>query len=88
MSLLVVFEIFGLFVQTMTADEKYILCNSENSPQPIEMQLSEKQTTFSDYSASFLKSTSNLKHFEKDHDLDTLCISDITDSETLGQTNV
>ena len=48
------------------------------------MQLSEKQTIFSDYSASFLKSTSNLKHFEKDHDLDTLCISDITDSETLG----
>ena len=48
------------------------------------MQLSEKQTTFSDYSASFLKSTSNLKYFEKDHDLDTLCISDITDSETLG----
>ena len=63
-SLLVIWEILGLFVNTLTADGKYSLCNRENLPQPIQMQLSKKQRTFSELFASFLKSTSNFKHFE------------------------
>ena len=43
MSLLVVCERFGLLVDTMTANEKYALCNSENFLQQIQMQLSKKQ---------------------------------------------
>ena len=35
MSLLVICEILGLFVNTLTADHKYSLCDSENSQQPI-----------------------------------------------------
>ena len=46
-SLLVISEILGLFADTFTADGKYSLDNKENLPQPIQMQLSNKQKTFS-----------------------------------------
>ena len=53
MSLLVVCERFGLLVDTMTANEKYALCNSENFLQQIQMQLSKKQKTFCEYLVPF-----------------------------------
>ena len=65
MSLLVVFEILGLFVNTLTVDEMYSLRNRGNLRQPIQMKLSKKQITFSPFLAPRLKSTWNLKHFEK-----------------------
>ena len=65
MSLLVVCERFGLLVDTMTANEKYALCNSENFLQQIQMQLSKKQKTFCEYLAPFLIFTSKFEHFEK-----------------------
>ena len=34
------FEILGLFVNTLTADDKYALLDCENLPFPIQMQLS------------------------------------------------
>ena len=37
MSLFVKSEILGLFVNTLTADDKYSLHNSENLTQPIQM---------------------------------------------------
>ena len=40
MFLLVISEILGLLVNTLTVDNKYSLSNSENLPQPIQMQLS------------------------------------------------
>ena len=46
MSLLVIPDILGLFVNTLTADEKYSLRNRENSPSPIQMQLSKKGKAF------------------------------------------
>ena len=49
MSLLVIFEILGLFVNTVTVDEKYSLLNRKNLPQPIEMKLSKKQKRFSEF---------------------------------------
>ena len=58
-------EILELFVNTLTADDKYSLLNSENLWQPIQKQLSKKQQTFSDFFASFLKFTSNVEYFEK-----------------------
>ena len=33
------FEILGLFVNTLTADDKYALLDCENLPFPIQMQL-------------------------------------------------
>ena len=43
MSLLVICEMLGLFVNTLNSDEMYYLLNSENMLQPIQMQLSKKQ---------------------------------------------
>ena len=84
MSLLVICKIFGRFVNIRTPDEKYFLCNGENLPEPIQMQLSKNQKTFSQYFAPFLKSTPNFKHFEKDDDPHSLCIFGTTDCEIPG----
>ena len=58
-------EILGLFLDTMTADDKYSLCNKENVQQPIQMELSKKQKTFPEFVASVLTCTTNFEHFEK-----------------------
>ena len=47
MSLLVISEILELFLNTLTADDKYSLRKSENFWQPIQMKLSKKETFFS-----------------------------------------
>ena len=46
MTLLEICEILGLFVNTLTADDKYFLSNSENLHQSIQMQLSKMKTFF------------------------------------------
>ena len=57
MSPLVLGEILGIFVNTLTADGKYPVPCSENLQLPIQMQLSEKQKTFSEFFVPFLEST-------------------------------
>ena len=47
MSLLVICEILGLFVNTLTVDDKYCLGNKENLLQPIQLQLSHKEQNLS-----------------------------------------
>ena len=47
------------------------------------MQHSQKQKTFSQFCAEFLKSRLNLKHFEKSDDPHRFCILEITDSENV-----
>ena len=39
-------ETLGVFVNTLTADDKYSLCNRKNLPQPIQLQLSKKNKFF------------------------------------------
>ena len=46
-SLLVIYKILRLFLNTLTADDKHYLLNSDNLTPPIQMQLSQKQKTFS-----------------------------------------
>ena len=41
--LLVISEILGLFDNKLTTDDNYPVCNRENLPQPIEMQLCKKK---------------------------------------------
>ena len=60
---LVLCKILGLFVNTLTAYDKYSLLNKDNSSQPIQILLSKKQKTFSKFLSAFMKSTSNFKHF-------------------------
>ena len=77
-------EIVGLFVNTLTANDKYSLHNRKNLPQPIQMQLSKKQKNFSQFCFAFLKFRSSFKIFEKIDDLHSLCISEITVCEKYG----
>ena len=53
------------FVNTFTADIKDSLLNRDNLTQQIQMQLSQKQKTFSQFFLSFLKSIFIFKHFPK-----------------------
>ena len=64
-SLLVICKISKLFPKTLSADGKYSLLNRDNLTQPIQMQLSRKQKTFSDFFSAFLKSSLNFEHFFK-----------------------
>ena len=67
-SLLVIHKILSPFVNTFTADDKHYLLNRENFAQRIQMQLSQKQKTFSEFSFAFLKSVLNFKHYRKKGD--------------------
>ena len=58
-----------LFVNTFTAYDQYTVLNREYSKDPIEMQLSQKQKTFSECLSAFLKSTLNIKHIQKIDDI-------------------
>ena len=79
--MLVLCKIFGLFVNTLTADDKYSLLNTDNLTRSIQTLLSVKQKTFSQLFSPFLKSTLNFEHFQKKDDPPNRCISEITVSE-------
>ena len=51
--LLVICKILGLFVNTLSTDDKYSLLKKDNLTQTIQMQLSEKQKTFSEFFVHF-----------------------------------
>ena len=61
-------KILRLFVDTLTVNDKQDLLNRDNLTQPIQMQLSEKQKTFSEFFFAFLKSILNFKHLPKKDD--------------------
>ena len=63
--LLVIFEVFWLFVIILTADDKYSLFNIWNLAELNEIQLSKNLTTYCLFFSPLLKSASNCKHFEK-----------------------
>ena len=79
--MLVPCNILRLFVNTLTADDKYSLLNRDNLTKSIQTLLSQKQKTISQFFSSFLKSTLNFKHFQKTDDPPNRCISEITVSE-------
>ena len=58
-------EILGVFVYTLTSDGKYPIQDCENLQLPIQMELSEKPKTFSQYCVPFLESISNFKSYKK-----------------------
>ena len=65
MSALVTSEIFRLFVNTMSSDEKYSLRNMQNFWKQLETPLSQEKNTFSQFLIAFLKCAWNLEHSEK-----------------------
>ena len=64
-SLLVTYKVLRLFFNTPTADDKYSSLSRDNSMQPIQMRLSQKQKTFSLFFCAIFKSTSNFENFQK-----------------------
>ena len=82
-SLLLTCKILGLLVNTLATDEKYPVVNRDNLTIPIQMQLSQKQKTFSEFFAAFLKFTVNFEYFEKTDDPHRFCIFEVTDSENV-----
>ena len=79
--MLVLCKFLRLLVKTWTDDEKYSLVYRENLTQPIQILLSQKRKTFSQFFPAFLKSTLNFPHFQKKDDSHSRCISQITVSE-------
>ena len=58
----------GLFVNTLTVDDKHYMLKRKNLTQPIQIQLSLKEKTFSKFFFAFLKSILNYKHLPKKHE--------------------
>ena len=63
--MLVLCKILGLFVNTLTDDRKYSLLYRGNLTQQMQILLSQKSKTFSQFSCEILKTTLNFEHFQK-----------------------
>ena len=81
-------EILRLFVNALTADDKYSGSNMQNFPQQFQMPFSQKQMTFSGFFNAFLKCAWNLEHFLKKDEYPSLIISELIDVEKRGYLNV
>ena len=87
-SLLVTGQMWRLFPNTLSAHGKYCLLNRDNLTQPIQIQLSREQKTFSEFFFAFLKSRLNFENFQKKDDSNSWGISKITKSEKQDLINV
>ena len=61
-------KILTKFLNILTGDDKYFLVNRENLRQPIQMQLSQKRKTSSEFVSVFFKFILNFEHFRKEQD--------------------
>ena len=82
------YEILRLFVNALTADDKYFGSNMQNFPQQFRTPLYHKQKTFSQFFIAFLKCAWNLEHSQKKDEYPSLIISEIIDTERCGYLNV
>ena len=57
-----------MFVNTLTADDKYSLLNKDSLTQQIRTQLSQKEKAFSQFFLAFSKSKLDFEDFEKRDD--------------------
>ena len=81
-------KILRLFLSILTDDDKYCLLYRENLTQAIQILLSQKENTFSQFFSAFLKSPLNFEHSGKKDDPHSRCISQITVSEKVDSINV
>ena len=79
--MLVICKFLTLLVKSLTDDEKYSLLHRENLTQPIQILLSQKQKTFSEFFSEFSKSTLNFESFQRKDHPHSRIISQITVSE-------
>ena len=71
----------SLFVNTLTADNKYSRCNVHNFAQQVQTLLYKKQNTFPGFFLAFLKCAWNLEHFGKKEEYPSLIIWEMMDCE-------
>ena len=74
-------KILALLLNTLAADEKYLVFHRDDLTIPFQMQSSDKEKNFSQFSPGCLKSFWNLERFESKDDPHSFCISDTMDSE-------
>ena len=79
--MLVLCKMLRLLVNRSIPDDKCSLLNRDNLTQPIQIVLSQKQKTVSQFFFAFSKSALNFEHFLKKDDPDRICISQKRDSE-------
>ena len=73
--MLVLCKMLKLFVNTLTADDKYSLLKRDNLTQLIQKLLSQKERTLSRFFFAFLKSRLNFENFQKKDDPHRKCVS-------------
>ena len=81
-------EILRLFVNALTADDRYSGSNMQNLLQQFQTPVSQKQNVFSTFFIEFLKCAWNLEHFPKKDEYPSLIISEIIDAEKRGYLNL
>ena len=81
MSALVTYEIFRLFVNTLTTDDKYSRRYIQIFWQQLQTLLSPEQNSFCQFFIAFLNCAWNLKHSVKKEEYPTLIITEIIASE-------
>ena len=81
MSVLVTSEIFRLFVNTLTPDDKYSRRYTQISWQQIQRPLSQNGMVVFKFLIAFLKCSFNLEHSEKKEEYPSLIITEIIPSE-------
>ena len=84
-SLFSIFQVLGLLVDTLAADGKHHVLNRDNLTIPIQIQLSQKQKSFSQFFPQFLKSRLNFIDFENNNDTHRFFISEITTSKNISR---
>ena len=82
------YEILRLFVNALTADDKYSGTNMQNLRPQFHTPLSHKQKTFSEFFIALLKCAWKLEHFRKKDEYPSLTISEIIEAERRGYLNV
>ena len=81
-SFLDTWKFFRPFLNTLTANDTYSLNSKDKWMEKIQMHLSQKKKSFSQFISPFFESALNFEHFQKKDDPHSLCISEITDHET------
>ena len=81
MSALVTSEIFRLFVNTLTTDDKYSRPSMQIFWQQLQKPFSQKGMAFFRFLIAFSKCAWNLEHFEKKEEYPTLIITEIIASK-------
>ena len=81
MSPSVLYEILRLFVNALTADDKYSGSNMQNLLRQFQTPISQKQKTFSWFFIAFLECAWNLEHFQKKDEYRSLIIFEIINAE-------